>query len=65
MAIDLARDGITRADRDMRAGREAYGLEGDVDISLIGATMALDRLRRSGAYAPSPHPTLQLHHQGL
>ena len=30
MAIDLAR-GITRADRDFRAGREAYGLEANRD----------------------------------
>lgn len=36
MAIDLAR-GITKADRDMRAGRDAYGLEGNVDsYSLMG-----------------------------
>lgn len=43
MAIDLAR-GITRADRDMRKGCEAYGLEGNIgsyslleaDVGLIG-----------------------------
>ncbi len=41
MAIDLGR-GITRADRDMRAGREAYGLEGNVGAySLIGASVGL------------------------
>ena len=41
MAIDLAR-GITRADRDMRAGREAYGLEGNAgSYSLIGASVGL------------------------
>jgi phosphoglycerate dehydrogenase-like enzyme len=41
MAIDLAR-GITKADRDMRAGVEAYGLEGNVDsYSLIGAPVGL------------------------
>jgi phosphoglycerate dehydrogenase-like enzyme len=41
MAIDLAR-GITRADRDMRAGIEAYGLEGNFDsYSLMGAKVGL------------------------
>jgi phosphoglycerate dehydrogenase-like enzyme len=41
MAIDLAR-GITRADRDMRLGREAYGLEGNVEsYSLMGANVGL------------------------
>lgn len=41
MAIDLAR-GITRADRDMRAGREAYGLDGNIDsYSLMGAKVGL------------------------
>ncbi len=41
MAIDLAR-GITRADRDFRAGREAYGLDGNVGaFSLFGETMGL------------------------
>ena len=41
MAIDLAR-GITRADRDMRAGREAYGLEGNAGcFSLMGAKVGL------------------------
>jgi phosphoglycerate dehydrogenase-like enzyme len=41
MAIDLAR-GITRADRDMRQGVEAYGLEGNVEsYSLMGAAIGL------------------------
>lgn len=41
MAIDLAR-GITRADREMRAGREAYGLEGNTGAySLMGAEVGL------------------------
>jgi phosphoglycerate dehydrogenase-like enzyme len=41
MAIDLAR-GITLADRDMRRGREAYGLDGnDGCFSLIGADVGL------------------------
>ncbi len=41
MAIDLAR-GITRADRDMRAGRESYGLEGNSgSYSLMGAPVGL------------------------
>ncbi len=41
MAIDLAR-GITRADRDMRAGREAYGLDGNTGCySLTGADVGL------------------------
>ncbi|MFO1033288.1 MAG: NAD(P)-dependent oxidoreductase [Hyphomicrobiales bacterium] len=41
MAIDLAR-GITKADRDFRAGREAYGLDGNVGaFSLFGETMGL------------------------
>jgi phosphoglycerate dehydrogenase-like enzyme len=41
MAIDLAR-GITRADRDMRQGVEAYGLEGNGEsYSLVGAAIGL------------------------
>jgi phosphoglycerate dehydrogenase-like enzyme len=41
MAIDLAR-GITRADRDMRNGQEAYGLEGNINsYSLMGAKIGL------------------------
>ena len=41
MAIDLAR-GITRADREMRAGREAYGLDGNAgSYSLFGAPVGL------------------------
>ena len=41
MAIDLAR-GITRADRDMRRGQEAYGLDGNLgSYSLIGAKVGL------------------------
>jgi len=41
MAIDLAR-GITRADRDFRHGREAYGLDGNVgSFSLFGESMGL------------------------
>ena len=41
MAIDLAR-GITRADRDMREGIEAYGLDGNAkSYSLIGAPVGL------------------------
>lgn len=41
MAIDLAR-GITRADRDMRAGKERYGLEGNAGCySLAGAPVGL------------------------
>jgi phosphoglycerate dehydrogenase-like enzyme len=41
MAIDLAR-GITLADREMRAGRETYGLEGNVNsYSLMGARVGL------------------------
>jgi phosphoglycerate dehydrogenase-like enzyme len=41
MAIDLAR-GITRADRDMRMGQEAYGLDGNIEsYSLIGAKVGL------------------------
>ncbi len=41
MAIDLAR-GITRADRDMRNGREAYGLDGNTEsYSLMGASVGL------------------------
>jgi phosphoglycerate dehydrogenase-like enzyme len=41
MALDLAR-GITKADRDMRAGTEAYGLEGNAEsYSLIGASIGL------------------------
>jgi len=41
MAIDLAR-GITRADRDMRQGREAYGLDGNTEsYSLIGAPVGM------------------------
>ncbi len=39
MAIDLAR-GITKADRDMRLGREKYGLDGNSgSYSLIGASV--------------------------
>ncbi len=41
MAIDLAR-GITRADRDMRNGVEAYGLEGNAEsYSIMGARVGL------------------------
>jgi phosphoglycerate dehydrogenase-like enzyme len=41
MAIDLAR-GITRADREMRLGTEAYGLDGNVgSYSLMGARVGL------------------------
>lgn len=41
MAIDLAR-GITRADREFRQGREAYGLDGNVgSFSLFGESMGL------------------------
>lgn len=41
MAIDLAR-GITAADRDMRQGTEAYGLDGNHGcFSLIGADVGL------------------------
>jgi phosphoglycerate dehydrogenase-like enzyme len=41
MAIDLAR-GITRADREMRRGKEAYGLDGNVgNYSLMGARVGL------------------------
>lgn len=41
MAIDLAR-GITKADRDMRQGRESYGLEGNTEsYSLIGASVGM------------------------
>jgi phosphoglycerate dehydrogenase-like enzyme len=41
MAIDLAR-GITKADRDFRAGREAYGLDGNAQsFSLLGESMGL------------------------
>ena len=41
MAIDLAR-GITRADRDMRQRREAYGLDGNIEsYSLIGAPVGM------------------------
>ncbi len=41
MAIDLAR-GITKADRDMRQGVEAYGLEGNTEsYSLVGAPIGL------------------------
>jgi phosphoglycerate dehydrogenase-like enzyme len=41
MAIDLAR-GITRADRDFRAGKENYGLEGNVgSFSLRGQHIGL------------------------
>lgn len=41
MAIDLAR-GITRADRDFRAGAEAYGLDGNVgSFSLFGESIGL------------------------
>lgn len=41
MAIDLAR-GITKADRDMRMGRENYGLDGNVEsYSLIGAPVGM------------------------
>jgi len=41
MAIDLAR-GITRADRGMRQGVEAYGLEGKAEShSLFGAAIGL------------------------
>ena len=37
MAIDLAR-GITAADRAMRAGTEAYGLEGNADAFLLAGS---------------------------
>ena len=41
MAIDLAR-GITKADREMRSGREAYGLDGNIDsYSLMGSDVGL------------------------
>lgn len=41
MALDLAR-GITRADRDFRAGTEAYGLEGNTDtFRFAGAPVGL------------------------
>ena len=41
MTIDLAR-GITKADRDFRLGREAYGLDGNIgSFSLRGATVGL------------------------
>ncbi len=41
MAIDLAR-GITKADRAMRAGTEAYGVDGNVEsYSLVGASVGL------------------------
>jgi len=41
MAIDLAR-GITKADRDMRMGVEAYGLDGNAEsYSLMGAAIGL------------------------
>ncbi len=41
MAIDLAR-GITKADRDFRAGTESYGLEGNVGcFSLMGQHLGL------------------------
>jgi phosphoglycerate dehydrogenase-like enzyme len=39
MAIDLAR-GITAADRAMRAGSEAYGLEGNADSFLLAGSPA-------------------------
>ncbi|MGH2948406.1 MAG: hydroxyacid dehydrogenase [Solirubrobacteraceae bacterium] len=39
MAIDLAR-GITAADRAMRAGTEAYGLEGNADSFLLAGSPA-------------------------
>jgi phosphoglycerate dehydrogenase-like enzyme len=37
MAIDLAR-GITAADREMRAGRETYGLESNADAFLLAGS---------------------------
>ncbi|MCK4207251.1 hydroxyacid dehydrogenase [Brucella pituitosa] len=41
MALDLAR-GITTADREMRAGTEQYGLEGNVDtIRFMGSTVGI------------------------
>ena len=41
MAIDLAR-GITRADREMREGRESYGLDSNTDsYSVMGANVGL------------------------
>lgn len=41
MALDLAR-GITTADREMRAGTEQYGLEGNVDtVRFMGATVGI------------------------
>jgi phosphoglycerate dehydrogenase-like enzyme len=41
MALDLAR-GITKADRDFRAGTEAYGLEGNTDtFRFAGAPVGL------------------------
>lgn len=41
MALDLAR-GITSADREMRAGTEQYGLEGNVDtVRFLGATVGI------------------------
>ncbi|MFK4822943.1 hydroxyacid dehydrogenase [Ochrobactrum quorumnocens] len=41
MALDLAR-GITSADREMRAGTEQYGLEGNVDtVRFMGATVGI------------------------
>lgn len=41
MALDLAR-GITSADRDMRAGAEQYGLDGNVDtVRFMGATVGI------------------------
>lgn len=41
MALDLAR-GITTADREMRAGTEQYGLEGNVDtVRFMGSTVGI------------------------
>lgn len=41
MVLDLAR-GITIADREMRAGTEQYGLEGNVDtVRFMGATVGI------------------------
>lgn len=41
MAIDLAR-GITKADRDFRAGTESYGLDGNIgSFSLMGQSVGL------------------------
>ncbi|WP_094509466.1 hydroxyacid dehydrogenase [Brucella thiophenivorans] len=41
MALDLAR-GITTADREVRAGTEQYGLEGNVDtVRFMGATVGI------------------------